>query len=203
VHGKSSSLQQRQWYLFQRAAWAEAQRQVAEGSETSNAGNSEGDLKRDSTGQVQRLIASWWREYKNEVTSEGSQNKHSDAAVSARKGTKATAFMQPTKSSTIEGTESKLWTETEGRQNATECVGASSSAAAQAGTNHSDVDSSSNKKGRTGTSTSGGAVSSRCCSTGEAELYARTAHHVWKRFGARPCEAVTNEEARALYRAWR
>jgi hypothetical protein len=200
--GKKPSLQQRQWYLFQRAAWSEAQRQIAESAKTSDLGACEVGSKGDGTGRVQRLISSWWKEYKFEVLSEAAQSNHT-GVVSEGKDKMANAFRTSGKSSIVPGTECQFFRENEGRQDVTEHHRSSSSARAQACKQDSDIDSSSNSRSGTATSAGRGVVSSRSSSTGEAELYARTAQHVWKRFGARIWEAeVTNEEARALYRAW-
>lgn len=203
VPGKRPSLQQRQWYLFQRAAWAEAQREIGKGVETSHVGGFEGGFKGDSTGAVQRLVATWWHEHKSEAVLEASELEPSDAAVSELRGKVETAEKDSTISSTVRATECRSMAENKGRHNFDNDRGVSSSTTREAGANESCTGSSSSRRGGSVTSSSSGRVGSRCSSAGEAEQYARTAHHVWKRFGARAWEAgVTNDEARALHRAW-
>ena len=81
---------------------------------------------------------------------------------------------------------------------------ASSSMAEQTEAYDSDINSNRNTRSSSVANSSGGKVGSKYISdVGEAEQYARTAHHVWKRFGARAWETgVSNDEARALYHVW-
>lgn len=195
VVAKRPSLQQRQWYLFQRAAWAEAQRQVAVGSEKSNMGDCVARFKGDRTGAVQRLVASWWHEHKREVMSELSGKEGSEAISSDSRYTVETADGKLTSASVVQDKESTtVLTESDIRPSlpitSESDIGNSSS-------------SSSNRRSSRESNSSSVETGNRCSSTREADQYARTAHHVWKRFGARAWESgVTNDEARALYRAW-
>lgn len=183
---KIHSQQQRQWYLFRRAAWAEARRQLQAQRKDSLCSSEAGLADAGGVGAVQRLVAAWWHEYKNEMMSErdevyvhaeneavdcSQKQSHIAVAGAAAKGTVLTQISRRRNSNTDPGSSSQ-------------------------GRRLGDT-------GKAGTSISKNSGMRSTKHPDQAEQFARTARYVWNRFGARAWESqLTNDEARALYRAW-
>jgi hypothetical protein len=206
VPGRRRSLQQRQWYLFQRAALPEALKEIAKRSRVDKGASrgSEEGFDRDIKGAVQRLIASWWHDHKDSLLSETSGKNTSDAVSTTLCGsTLKTAAQQQSDFSTGPERECQLTTGAQSRQSLCKYDLGNAAECREICTSESDTDRRSARRGDHAANNCSRKVGSRFSSVEEAEQYARTVLHVWKRFGARAWEAeLTNDEAAALYRAW-